>query len=393
MTKLNNNKKSPKTVLVLTPFFRPMVGGAETYANELCEYLRSHDYYVYVLTYQPVNNTGLKGEKLEKLENMQIRRYQWIGYDLFHKLQDFPVLRILYITSYLFLRSFLWMLKNHKKIDLIDAQGFNAALIARILKIFFKKRAICSVMSLYSFIQGSTLARWVKWTLSGLDMVIVEKGKSKKELMDIGISEDKFMVFNQWVDQERFKPIDKETAKKELGWQNKFIVLYVGRAIPEKGARILLDAAQNVNKNINFAFITDIGAVTEDIIKASREKSNIIFIGEIENKELHKYYQASDIFCLPSQYEEGVARVVAEAVSCGIPLIASNKGSIPYVLDENVSIIIEPTVENFSKKIEYLYNNPEILNKMAEKCRPYAFENFSKKNVTIIVDGYKKLVE
>ncbi len=381
-----------KTILIITPFFRPNLGGAETYISELCEYFRKHNYCLYVLTYQPISTPGVRGERIEKSKNIVIRRFKWIGYDLFHKLQRFPVLVFLYITPYLFLRSFLWMLKNHKKIDIIDAQGLNAAFIARILKCVFKKKATASIVALYNFIPGSCFARMAAWALSGLDLVLVEKGKSKEELTSIGIPKNKFIVFNQWVDQKRFKQVNKNNAKNNFGWGNEFIVLFVGRAIPEKGAKLLLEASRDVDENIIFAFITGKSSATQELVEESTKRKNIKFLGEIDPGQLHKYYQAADIFCLPSIYEEGVVRVVSEAVSCGIPVIASNKGSVPYMLDESVSILVEPTADNFAKKIEYLYKNPERLELMARNCHHYALKNFGQENTLMIDDAYQKLI-
>jgi glycosyltransferase involved in cell wall biosynthesis len=116
-----------RKVLIVTPFFLPNIGGAETYVFELTEYLRTHGCEVNVLTYQPVTTPGARGARLEKRENITIRRYQWIGFNLFNKLEKYPFINFLYLTPYLLLRSFIWMLFNHKKVEVIDAQGFNSA--------------------------------------------------------------------------------------------------------------------------------------------------------------------------------------------------------------------------------------------------------------------------
>jgi len=96
---MSNSKR--KGILFITPFFRPSVGGAETYIDELCEYLRNKEYRVYVLTYQPIYVSQNKGANIEKLGNLEIKRYWWIGHDLFHRLETYPLLRFLYITPYL----------------------------------------------------------------------------------------------------------------------------------------------------------------------------------------------------------------------------------------------------------------------------------------------------
>src|SRR3989339_381915 len=131
--------KPRKRILVIAPFFRPSLGGAETYINELCEFFRKNDFFVNVFTYQPVIVSGTRGEKLEKLENMEVRRLSWIGHDIFHKFQKYPAIIFTYLVPYLFLHCFFWMLKNHKEVDIIDAEGINAAFIAKILGKVFNK--------------------------------------------------------------------------------------------------------------------------------------------------------------------------------------------------------------------------------------------------------------
>ncbi len=78
-------------------------------------------------------------------------------------------------------------------------------------------------------------------------------------------------------------------------------------------------------------------------------------MGKIANVDLPKYYNIADIFCIPSQYEEGYGRVVIEAVACGVPVIGSNKGGIPEALNETVSILVEPTKDNLKSAISGLY--------------------------------------
>lgn len=379
-----------KGLFVIAPFFRPSLGGAETYINELCEFFRHNNYYVYVYAYQPLysfSSAMRKGEKKERLENMEIRRLSWIGNDFFHKFQKHPSIVFFYLMPYLFFHCFFWMLKNHRKIDVIDAEGLNAAFIARILKFIFRKKMTVSILALYNFVPGSLFSKIVCWTLSGADKIFVEKGKSKEELEGIGLPADKLVIFNQWVDQNRFKPANKEEMKSQLGWKDKFVVLFVGRAIPEKGANILLEASRSVSDDVTFAFISSIGLATEGIIKESKTMDNIIFVGEVNPLELHKYYQACDIFCLPSKYEEGVARVVPEAISCGAPMVASNMGSTPYVLEKSVARLIYPDAENFAKEINDLYANPGNLHQMAENCRSFAIENFGEKNIRLIYEA------
>jgi len=386
---LSLDKVEEKGLLLIAPFFRPSVGGAETYAEELSEYIRRRKRKVYILAYQPLVVSGIRGKAFESDEFIEIRRFSWFGYNLFHKLANYKILLFIYITPYLLVRTLLWMFINGDKVDTVDAQGLNAAFINKIIKFLFKKRTVSTILALYNFTPNTLFSRVVKWVLDGSDVVLVEKGKSRLELASIGVPNTKMVEFNQWVDEDQFKVVPKLEAKSYLGWSDKFTVLFVGRAIPEKGADILLNAAYKVNPEINIIFITNnTGPIADSIINAQKKHSNIKFVGEVDYRKLHSYYQASDVFCIPSKYEEGVTRVAAEAISCGTPIISSNLGSLPYVLDKRVAILVEPTVDNFVRELNYLFDNHEILNKMTNNCEEFAKENFSQDNLNIITSSY-----
>ena len=140
--------------------------------------------------------------------------------------------------------------------------------------------------------------------------------------------------------------------------------------------------------DINFIFIGE-GPLSNFLKEESKNKKNIIFLGKVGNKELPKYYNTADIFCIPSQYEEGFGRVVAEAVACGLPVIGSNKGGISEALDNSVSMLMEPSVKNLENQILELYNNKQLYNNLKGNCRVYAERNFSENNALVIINSYE----
>ena len=375
-----------KRVLILSPFFRPNIGGVETHLDDLCEYLRKHNHYVYVITYQPIT-TKDRGPELEGKKNLEIHRLSWPGYDLFHKLEPYPVLEFLYLTPRLFLYTFFFLLKNRKRIDIIHAHGLNASFIAKILSAIFKKKYIASTHAIYGLDPRSFIAKMVKWTLRSADKILALSKPSKEELTGLDLPPSKIDIYHYWVDQAVFKPLDKDRAKKQLGWEGKFIVLFVGRLIRIKGASLLLEVAKETAKKICFVFIGD-GPLANKLKKASAKMSNVFFLGKKDNRDLPLYYNAADIFVIPSQYEEGFGRVILEALSCGTPVVGSNRGGIPEAVTSSVGILVKPTVGNLKKAIEELYNNQKKLIVLRSNCREYAEKEFSEGNARIIIQSY-----
>ena len=115
---------------------------------------------------------------------------------------------------------------------------------------------------------------------------------------------------------------------------------------------------------------------------------NIYLLGDISYSKLHLYYPLADIFCLPSLYEEGWGRVLMESLSCKVPVLASNLGAVPEVVDSSVSILVKPTPNNFYQEILKLKNNPKLLSDLKNNSRTYALKNFSSKNISHITKYY-----
>ena len=91
------------------------------------------------------------------------------------------------------------------------------------------------------------------------------------------------------------------------GINEQFTVLFVGRLIKKKGAKLLVDIAKELSQ-IQFVLIGN-GPEEQYIEKSSKQNKNIHFLGKIKNSELHEFYNSADIFCFPSLYDEGFGRV------------------------------------------------------------------------------------
>ena len=375
------------SVLILSPFFRPNIGGVETYLNDLCEYLRRKKYSVFVITYQPLTSRT-RGLRVEKEEGLEIRRILWFGHNWFYKLEPYPVLEFLYLTPCLFAYTFFFLLKNHRRIDVIHAQGLNAAFITRFLARVFKKRSVMSTCAVYNLQGRSLFSKIVKWTLSPFNKILPLANFSKRELINTGLPENKMETYHLWVDQEIYKPQDKKKCKDIIGLSGKFIVLFVGRLIKIKGVEVLIEAAKQINKKINIVFIGDNGPLVNVVKEAAAHFENIILVEGIHGHQLIPYYQAADILIVPSQYEEAFGKVIIEALSCGTPVIGADKGAIPDIITPSVGCVINPTAENVKREIEHFYYYPEILSKLTINCRSYAEIYFSEKAAKSIEKSY-----
>jgi glycosyltransferase involved in cell wall biosynthesis len=370
-----------KTILILCPFFSPNIGGVETHLDDLVAKLDNLNYRVFVQSYSPITTQNVKWSKLEKKNNITIRRYHWFGKHLFHKVEKYPIIDFLYLTPYLLIRSFIWMVFNHKKIDIIHAHGFNASTIGVILKKVFHKKLITSTHAIYELDPKSTTAKFIVNILNKSDALLTLSQGSTNELLSFGINPQKIHLYRYWIQTKNFYQLDKKKTREKMNIEDKFTVLFIGRLIEKKGVRLLVKVAQKL-KQINFIFI-GLGPEEKYLQKQTKYK-NIKYLGQIPNNKLLNYYNCADIFCIPSLYEEGFGRVVMEAVACGLPVIGSNKGGIKEALDSSVSILTKPTFNNLKTNILNLFTNKKLYQKLQSNTIDYARKNFSDKNIKLI---------
>lgn len=373
---------------MISPYFSPAVGGVETHLLDLCKYLRSKKHTVYVRTYKAlgVKDRGLSNEKIGSID---IHRLWWPNFDLIFKLEPYPILKFTYIFIGLFLDCLFFLLSNSKNIDVIQAHGFIAGLIAVILGKIFRKRIVVNTHVGFKLNNGF-MTNIIKWTLNQSNKILVLTKGVKSSLLKIGIPEEKIEIYHYWVDQKIFTK--QKNAKVRLNWSNKFIVLFVGRLVEVKGVRMICGLACQM-KNITFA-IAGSGPLSEELKIKSSEFPNIIFLGKVENKDLPPYYSAADLLLIPSkmieqEYEEGIPRVMIEALSCSLPVIATKTGGIPDVFSEKIGFLVEDDLDSMTSAIK-AYKDKEVLKRVSKNCREYALKLFSIKNAQTIENSLIK---
>ncbi len=380
--------KNKKGVLILTPFFSPNIGGVETHLDNLVSILDEQGYRIFVQTYSPLTTENTSWKKNELLgNNIQINRYRWFGKNLFHNLESHPFLGFLYLTPYLFFRSLLFMITNSKKIDVIHAQGLNAGAIGVILKVVFKKRLIISLHSIYTNIDDHGLIPFlIRMILNSAHVTLGVSKAVNRQFNQTAIKVSSLKKYRYWVDLKHFKPMNLKESRKKIGVDDRFTVLFVGRLIPIKGIKLLVEIARELDQ-IQFLF-NGAGPLESFLNSASEQNTNIKFLGQVQNYNLPVYYNSADVFCIPSQYEEGLGRVVMESVSCGIPVVGSNRGGISEALNKTISILLKPTHDNLKNTIQMLHMDKQKLMALKMDCRNYATMNYSKQNLDLITRHY-----
>lgn len=196
-----------------------------------------------------------------------------------------------------------------------------------------------------------------------------------------GTDTAKIRVLPAGVDLALFRPMDKDDARRSLGLQDRNVVLSVGRAEPLKGFDILLMSMASLDDSLGTTIVIVGGDVESDpemarlrdLSRTLGLEDRVIFTGAVSQDCLSMYYNAADVFVLPSYYES-FGLVALEAMACGVPVIAGRVGGPRSFIKSGVTgyLIDRTCPEPFAQKLEVLLHNPALRKGMGQAARSHA---------------------
>lgn len=241
--------------------------------------------------------------------------------------------------------------------------------------------------------------------INEIDYFLPYADEVEKALLLEGTSKDVMTRIYPGVDIDRFKPglRDKEFANQLEIIGDGFTVLYVGQLVSWKGAYNLVYAGKILKGRkhpVQFVLVGS-GAQKNTLKKLIRYcglEQHFTFVDLVPYQEIEKVYHLADVFVLPSlptmAWQEQFGMVLAEAMACGVPVVASNTGSIPEVVGDAGVLFTPGNFWELAKKLEYLINNPEVLNEFREKVRRRAVEHFdAEKNAEEVLKVYRAVCQ
>ncbi|MGA3290275.1 MAG: glycosyltransferase family 4 protein [Candidatus Bathyarchaeia archaeon] len=175
-------------------------------------------------------------------------------------------------------------------------------------------------------------------------------------------------IIHNAVDSTFFCPQNHKENKKSY-------ILYTGRLSAEKGLIDLVKGAVHVCKKYpNFKFVIAGSGPLErrlkKLVSALNLERNFSFAGNVNHETLLKYYQNAAVYVLPS-YREGLPTTLLEAMSCGLPIVATAISGITDVIDNFKTGLLVPTnsPEKLANAILTLIEDSTLSEEIATNAR------------------------
>ncbi len=223
------------------------------------------------------------------------------------------------------------------------------------------------------------------------DRVVALTAGESKDYVDLKLyPREKIAKIHSGVDVEKFKqvPVGAVEKKRSLGLnQDGLVVGFIGWLLPIKGPIHLLKAMEDVWQNHDDAALVFIGKGDLDVdlrAEAMKMSANgrVNFLGW--RSDIDEIMPLFDIFVLPS-LNEGMGRVLVEAMAAGKPIVASNVGGIPDLVQHGYNGLLVPPGDEkaLAAAIRQLIDDPDKAKVMGQRgrelCHQFSVESMVEK--------------
>ena len=211
-------------------------------------------------------------------------------------------------------------------------------------------------------------------------LILVVSDYIRKRVLTILPEDKKTQVVFNGINLSAFS-CGKTICRNSIGVNpNDFLLVFSGRVTVEKGLMELVEAMRLLTYSPDIKLLilgSSFYGNTEhedEFVMMLQEKSKslgdrIIFTGFIPYGQMPAYLHLADLAVLPSVWEEPFGLTCVEAMAAGLPVVTTNRGAIPEVVDENCAVMLElgeQFVENLAAAILNLYQHPDKRMQMAK---------------------------
>jgi glycosyltransferase involved in cell wall biosynthesis len=372
-------------VLMISPQFRPLVGGYERAAERLSAALAEEGLRVVIIA----ERRDRAWPAMERSDGYEVRRLSCSYRRNVHT-----------ITSLLSFADFL--LRHGREFDVwhVHTYGIHAALAVALGKVL-RRPVLVKLMNTGAEGLAATMGSGVAGRILGylhrrVSACIAISDETRVEAIRFGVPPERIHLIPNGVNSREFHPASPEernVARRALGLNCERLVLYVGRLVPEKNPLGLLDAwAAMDTKAREGAVLALVGdGPHRDEVQARAQAPDLA--GSVHlagmRSDVEIWYRAADVYVIAS-YNEGLSNSMIEALACGLPVISTRvSGSSILVESPAAGLVVDiGNVENLAGALESILLDKSMRTRLGENARltfeaRFSLETLSKKMILL----------
>lgn len=284
--------------------------------------------------------------------------------------------------------SVLWRLYQDMKADrydIVHTHGFKADLWGAIAgKLSAVPLIISTIHNQEQYLKNPFISLLEKWIISSIDdtIIVVSEGVKRFLIKACGIPQAKIKKVYYGINPEDIKIDKSKDIRGEFGiGQDGILIGCVGRLTEQKGHRYLIQAAGKIIERNPKAKIFIIGRGKQEkhlknLAKSFNLDSGVIFTGF--RKDAYSIIDKLNLIAMPSLWE-GLGLVLLEAMALGKPIVATDVGGIPEVVENKKTGILVPAKDSkaLAEAISDLLEDYPAAARMGEMGKATVKERFS----------------
>ncbi len=181
--------------------------------------------------------------------------------------------------------------------------------------------------------------------------------------------------------------------KQQYGLDKDNYILFLGRIVPEKGIKYLIEAFKQVEtekKLVIAGGASDTDEFMTELKALASDDNRIIFTGFVQGQMLEELYSNAYVYTLPSDLE-GMPLSLLEAMSYGNCCLVSNIAECTEVVEDKAVVFEKSNVEALKEKIQMLCNATEMVSKLKAEASDFVCEKYNWD--TVVTETLKRYIK